>query len=183
MTRSPAPPFPPELLQLDEQIGKFMEYWGFKRIHGRVWLHLYVSDSPLDVAELMRRLKVSKTLMSFCIRDLKHYGVIREAGIIRHGTVIYEANPDLLSVVQNVLRVRERPLLGRIRASHQLAASLPEAEQKSHGLQPRRMRELGKLIAGADRALQTLVRVTPAESAIGGGLLALFELFGPDSAD
>lgn len=172
------PSFPPEILQLDEQLGEFMEYWGFKRIHGRVWLHLYLSDAPLDVAELMNRLRVSKTLMSFCIRDLKKYGVIQEVGVAKHGTVLYSANSDLISVIQNVLRQRERPMLARIRASQQLAESLSKTEQKTHGIAPHRLKELGKLVSGAEQMLLTLVRLPAEDSVPGGGVFSILDVLG-----
>lgn len=178
MTRKNTSPFPPEILQLDQQLGEFMEYWGFKRIHGRVWLHLYLADAPLDVAQLMSRLHVSKALMSFCIRDLKEYGVILEVGVAKHGTVLYSANPDLISVIQNVLRLRERPMLARIHASQQLAQSLTDAERKTHGIDLGRLKGLGKLVAGAEQALLTVVRLPSDESIPGGGLLSMLDLLG-----
>ena len=170
--------FPPEILALDQEIGEFMEYWGFKRIHGRVWLHLYLSDMPLDVAELMRRLGVSKALMSFCIRDLKEYSVIVEDGVAKHGTILYRANPDLFAVIKNVLRIRERPLLSRIRAAQQLAITLPEKEMIEHQLNPKKVRELGKLVVGADRALRALSQLSNEGQEEGGSLLQVIELIG-----
>ncbi|MBC7385362.1 MAG: hypothetical protein H7301_04250 [Cryobacterium sp.] len=165
--------FPPEILALDEEIGHFMEYWGFKRIHGRVWLHLYLSDTPLDVSELMRRLKVSKTLLSFCMKELKEYAVIIETGMGRHGTVFYQANPDLQSVIQNVLRIRERPLLGKIKVAHTGVATLPESEVRENNLSPKRIKELGKLVNSAERSLRTLSNLSLIAGSAGGGLLDL----------
>ena len=174
MSMAPPPnPFPPEIQALDLQIGEFMEYWGFKRIHGRVWLHLYLSEDPLDVAELMRRLDVSKGLMSLCIRDLREYDVIHESGTAKHGTVLYAANPELYSVIRNVLRTRERPLLGRIKAAQQIAASLPEEELKANRMSGRKLKSLGRLVQSADFALQTLVRLPLGESKAEQGLLEM----------
>lgn len=183
MTSAPPKKFPPEILHLDEQIGEFMEYWGFKRIHGRVWLHLYLSTQPLDVAEIMGRLGVSKALMSFCIRDLREYGVIQEAGVGRHGTVLFKANPNLSAVIQNVLRSRERPLLARIRASQELALSLPPAEKETHRIDPERLRELGQMVLGAEQILQALAHGDSSTPEEAGGVLELLNLLGSANPD
>jgi DNA-binding transcriptional regulator GbsR (MarR family) len=58
---------PPELKQLELSVAQFMQYWGFKKIHGRIWTHLFTSQKPLDSITLMSRLKVSKGLMSLAI--------------------------------------------------------------------------------------------------------------------
>lgn len=104
-------PLPEELFLLEESVGSFMEYWGFKKIHGRIWAHLYLSTHPLDTEELMRRLEVSKGLMSLAMRDLLHYEVIQQTATGKHGTVFYTANEDLQKVIFNVLKTRETKML------------------------------------------------------------------------
>lgn len=151
--------FPPELQSLDQSIGEFMEYWGFKKIHGRVWLHLYLSEEPLDVSTLMSRLKVSKALMSFCMRELLDYKVILESGSAKHGTVLYIANPDLFSVIRNVLRSRERTLLAKIKMSQELAASLATTDLEQFKVNPQKLKTLGRLIHAADKILQLIVHL------------------------
>ena len=183
MTSEKKKSFPPEILALDEQFGEFMEYWGFKRIHGRVWLHLFLSEAPLDVAELMRRLRVSKTLMSFCIRDMREYSVIIEDGIAKHGTVLYRANPDLYSVVRNVLRTRERPLLARIKSAQQLALSISDPELTDNGISGKKIRDLGKLVNSADRSLQGLIRLSAAIDSGGVSLLEMLAKMGGRGTD
>lgn len=98
---------PSELLELEELVGNFIEYWGFKKIHGRIWVHLYTSREPLDTLGLMNRLKVSKALMSFAMRDMLKYEVIQASHTGKHGVVYYQANPDVLKVITLVLRQRE----------------------------------------------------------------------------
>lgn len=55
---------PPELEDLANEVGDFICYWGFKKIHGRLWTHIYLARVPLDAGQLMQRLKVSKALIS-----------------------------------------------------------------------------------------------------------------------
>ena len=100
-----------ELDDFSEVVGEFMQYWGFKRIHGKIWAHLYLSEVPLDATTLVKRLHVSKALVSFSIHDLLEYHVIREVARGRGRTVLYEANPDVTGVILNVLRLRELKMM------------------------------------------------------------------------
>lgn len=104
----------PELDELAEKVGLFIQYWGFKRIHGKIWTHLYLSEIPLDATTLVKRLKVSKALVSFSIHDLLDYSVIREVARGRGRTVLYEANPDVTTVILGVLKLRERKMMTEI---------------------------------------------------------------------
>ncbi|MGA3762246.1 ArsR family transcriptional regulator, partial [Bacillus velezensis] len=85
----------PELEDFAEQIGQFIEYWGFKRVHGRLWVHLMLSEAPLDASQLIRRLRVSKALVSMSLGDLLEYDVIEEAGKSARGTQLYRAREDV----------------------------------------------------------------------------------------
>jgi DNA-binding transcriptional regulator GbsR (MarR family) len=147
----------PELEELAEQIGSFIQYWGFKKIHGRIWAHLYVSSEPLDTAELMKRLKVSKALMSFSIRDLLAYDVIQEVSKGRHGTVYFRANPDLSSVIINVLRGREKKMMAQIAASQKLLRDMPVAVKNEFKIDSSQVQKLGEVIENASQALELFI--------------------------
>ncbi len=97
----------PELEDLADQIGEFIHYWGFKRIHGRIWTHIYLAAKPLDAADLVRQMKISKALVSISLRELIDFEVIEEVGKSSRGTHLYRANPDILKVILSVLRQRE----------------------------------------------------------------------------
>ena len=141
------------LPELADQIGGFIEYWGFKRIHGRIWTYLFVSQQPLDAAALIRQLEVSKALISISIKDLLEYDVIREVGKSSSGTQLYEANQNVTEVILGVLRQRERRMLGRIQTAfneaNDAASDLPVSEK--------RMEALGSMIQMAITALDSLM--------------------------
>lgn len=132
----------PELAQLEKTVGQFMVYWGFKSIHGRIWLHLYLSKTPLDSAELMSRLKVSKGLMSTAVRTLLQYKVIQPVETGRHGTVFYEANPDLQNVITGVLRSRERMMLDLALVCSQRLSEIDRDELNDFGLSAERIQSV-----------------------------------------
>lgn len=162
----------PELAQLEEIVGNFMHYWGFKKIHGRIWLHLYTSSKPLDSAEIMERLQVSKGLMSLAMRELLHYEVIRPAASGPHGTVYYEANPDLQSVIANVLRTREAVMLGDASAAAQRLQRVSAGELESAGVDVHRVRSVLELTESAQGLLQAYLSLGGCEGdALFKGLL------------
>ncbi len=160
---------PPELIRLEKTVGGFMEYWGFKRIHGRIWTHLFTSSVPLDSIALMERLKVSKGLMSLAIRDLLEYQVIQPAHVGKHGTTFYVANPDLVSVITNVLKTRETKMLQEARQAGDAIKKLGVEKLKSHSLDPARVQNVIDLTSSAQLILSTFL-----EQDLAGTQLMLF---------
>lgn len=146
-------PLTPELEDLADQIGEFLHLWGFKKVHGRIWTHLLLSRIPLDAGELIERLEISKALASLTLNEMLDYRVIQEAGRSDRGTVTYGVNQDVLGVIRNVLRSRERRLISRISAAHRLLRRLPPSDLKTMDLDRDRVMALGKLIATAGRGL------------------------------
>jgi len=156
--------YPHELDDLAEQVGDFIQYWGFKKVHGRIWTHLFASDHPLDAGDLCKRLKISKALVSMSIADLLEYEVIQEVGKGEQGTLQYAANPDVTRVIFNVLRRRERKMMANIESAHQLLEKSADLDHAaSQGLDAARIRYMGDMIGTAKAALETLIAMGPAE--------------------
>lgn len=151
--------FPPELDDLANEVGDFICYWGFKKIHGRIWTHIYLSDHALDAGQMMQRLKVSKALISLSLNDLLKFDVIREAGKSARGTQTYTTNPDVLDVILNVLRRRERKMLSQAETSHRLLASLNEESLKRARIQSERLEAMGRMIGQAQNGLSSLLEL------------------------
>lgn len=156
---------PPELRRLEEVVGKFIEYWGFKKIHGRIWAHLYTSQRALDSIELMRRLRVSKGLMSIALRDLIEHKVVEVAHIGRHGTSFYSANPDLVGVITNVLRTREAVMLGSAKHAAGRLARLKVTEMQAAGIDKERVQNILMLIGSAQDLANAFVISDPGPTA------------------
>lgn len=133
---------PPELEDVVNQIGEFTQHWGFKNVHGRIWVHLFLTSEPLDAADLIERLKISKALVSMSINDLIDYDVIQANGKSSRGSTLYRANPDVISVIENVLRKRERHMLSRISTATRLLKKLSNSVIKQNLLQIGRIQSL-----------------------------------------
>ncbi len=147
----------PELQELSEQIGEFIHYWGFKRVHGRIWTQLFLSDKPLDSADLVRQMKISKALVSISVRELLEYEVITEAGKSDRGTNLYSVNHDVLQVILNVLRGREKRLLGRIQGAQEALERVPLETKIANDISPDRLEKLKTLVGDASSALEGLI--------------------------
>jgi DNA-binding transcriptional regulator GbsR (MarR family) len=157
--------FPPELEDLASEVGDFICFWGFKKIHGRIWTHIYLAEHALDAGQLMQRLKVSKALISLSVNDLLKYDVILEAGKSSRGTQTYLPNPDVLDVILNVLRRRERNMLTKAEISHNMLCSLSEESQRRAHLHKDRVVALGKMIHQAQNALSSLLELATVDLA------------------
>lgn len=148
----------PELEEVANQVGAFIEYWGFKNVHGRIWAHLYVAARPLDAADLMDLLQISKALVSMSLADLMDYDVIQIAGKSARGTVTYLANPNVVTVVMGVLRKRERRLLSQISAATKvLKDRKPNPKSTTLELNPDRLKSLHEMVLTAEDTLDTIL--------------------------
>ena len=140
---------PKDLIQLEKVIGQFMEYWGFKSIHGRIWAHLYTSMVPLDSLDLMQRLSVSKGLMSLAMRELVQYDVIKVDHVGRHGSAFYMSNPDILKVITGVLRIREMKMIAQAQEACEALQKLKAHDLESAGLEQQKIQSVLDLTVSA----------------------------------
>lgn len=144
---------PVEIYKLEEAVGDFMQYWGFKKIHGRIWVHLYTAAAPLDTEELMSRLQVSKGLMSLAMRELLQHSVIKQTSTGKHGTVFYSANEDLQSVIFDVLKKREAQTLLATKDILDKLGKLKRAELEKHNLDSQKIHAVLNLTTSASELL------------------------------
>lgn len=151
---------PPELEDLANEVGDFICYWGFKKIHGKIWTHIFLSAQPIDAGQLMQRLAVSKALISLSLNDLLRYDVILESGKSSRGTQTYVANPDVLDVILNVLRRRERKMIAKAETSHKMLSSLNPESLRRAALSSERIQAIGVIISQAQNALLSLLELS-----------------------
>ena len=89
MPESPAATTLPEMATREEErelihevadaVGALMEFWGFKRVMGRLWTVLYLTGEPLGAAELCERLAISSGAASMTLADLERWGVVKRS--------------------------------------------------------------------------------------------------------
>jgi DNA-binding transcriptional regulator GbsR (MarR family) len=142
----------PQILEVAESIGEFIEYWGFKKIHGRIWAMIFLAEDPVDASYLTKELQVSKALVSMSLKDLLHYKVILTTAD-KKSTTRYISNPNLTEVILDVLMNREAKLLLSIKASCEILNRI-ESEKLTPHASPQKARKLKKMVTSADRVLK-----------------------------
>ncbi len=106
--------FSDDLNKLAHLVGQFIQYWGFKKIHGEIWAHLWVSKVPIDSTTLVKRLNVSKALISLAVKDLLHYNVIQIFPQPDRRKILLIPNPNIEEVITTVLKTRELSLINDV---------------------------------------------------------------------
>jgi hypothetical protein len=116
----------PELKALAQLVGEFIEYWGFKSVHGKMWCYLYLAQEPLDSRQLANLLKISPALVTQSIQVLLKYRVIFEVEKGKNGVLRFVANSNVTEAIGTVLQGREVALLNQIQvAQSRLATRRP----------------------------------------------------------
>jgi DNA-binding transcriptional regulator GbsR (MarR family) len=114
----------PEAMALAQLVGRFIEYWGFKAVQGRIWCYLFLSKRPLNSRELAQLAQVSAALVTQSVKVLLDYEVILEAGKGPNGMLLFRANPNAATAIAKVLAGREAVLLKQIgQAANKVAAT------------------------------------------------------------
>ena len=149
-----------------ESAGAFIEWWGFKAAHGRIWTLIALHRAPLSQADIAKKAGISKALVSSVVSDLMDYGLVKP--VTTHRNSPYQASLDVWSTIVEVLRSREWMLIESARVS--LEGALAAARQR--GVQDsalaydiEQMQTLLRMTEAAQGMLTVLtsVRMTPAE--------------------
>lgn len=119
----PADRLTQRVLAVTEAVGAFIEAWGFRAIHGKVWCLLALRRSPTNQSDLAEILGVSRSLVNLAVAELTEYGLVRAVG--DHRNAPYEACLDVWPTISDVLRGREWMLIERARLG--LEAAIEEA--------------------------------------------------------
>lgn len=108
------------VLDACEAAGAFIEYWGFKAIHGRVWTLVAIAREPMSQIEIAERLGVSRSLVSQAVAELESFGLLRPVAENRKAP--YVAVLDVWPTIADVLRRREWRIIDEARHAFEAAA-------------------------------------------------------------
>jgi HTH-type transcriptional regulator, glycine betaine synthesis regulator len=134
--------------EVADAVGALMEFWGFKRVMGRLWATLYLSEDPLSAAELCERLEISTGAASMTVNELERWGVVLRSRRPGDRREYFEAETDIWKMVSRVLRERELAQVERAlevfeRARDRLQRAIPPGEQARIA---RMVERIGKLV-------------------------------------
>jgi DNA-binding transcriptional regulator GbsR (MarR family) len=136
-----------KLNEFIDGVGSFIEYWGFRKIHGRIWARVYVSDRPLSTPEIVRSLGVSKALVSGALNELLEHKLVIKVGQVKFGGVTYIACPNPAEVVRDIVRNRELILFEKLQSDLTYLDKLNVQESKMLGINRESIKSL-KILTG-----------------------------------
>lgn len=97
----------PAMYEACEAVGRVMELWGFKRIHGMVWTYIYLSARPVSALDVKTGLGISTGLVSMTLADLQRWGVVHRRSPPNERRDYFEAEANIWRPILKVLRERE----------------------------------------------------------------------------
>ncbi|MBY0383995.1 hypothetical protein K2X05_02460 [bacterium] len=145
---------PSEYHQTLDNVGEFMEYWGFKAVHGKIWACIFLAHEPVDANFIISQLRLSKASISLGIKDLLFYEVIQEVPKSGPSTQKYASNSDLAGVICNVLRQREKKMLQMIVRS---SKALSDKDLNDLPLHPQKVEQLHNMTQQAQFILEQVL--------------------------
>jgi len=148
---------PLDLQNLADLVGQFIQYWGFKKIHGEIWTHIWLAKSPIDATTLVKRLNVSKALVSLAIKDLLQYDVIKTSTEGDRRKILLLPNKDVQTVIINVLKARESKLMNEIIDSQTNLEKSSDSFAKQYEIEVNQLESMKTMTVMAQLALDTLI--------------------------
>ena len=116
-----------EILRVCDAVGDFIEYWGFKAIHGKIWTILALRRDPMAQTEIAEFLGVSRSLVNGAIRELVGYGLVEPVSERRNSP--YRAVVDIWPTIADILRHREWTLIDNAKMAIESAIEELEVSQ------------------------------------------------------
>lgn len=143
-----------------DAVGAYIEGWGFRSIHGRVWALLAMRDGPMAQAEIAETLGVSRSLVSLAISELTQFGLVRATSDARNAP--WEPTWDVWPTITDVIRSREWMQMERARQALEAALSEAQFARESGTPSPwdeRRIRLLLTMTEFAQTTLRAILSV------------------------
>jgi len=112
-----------------DAVGDVIDFWGFKRNHGRVWALLYLRGEALSAVEIQEILELSKGAVSMITRELEQWNVIRRVRLPKTSSWHFAAETDLMHMISRVIRERESGVIHRVKQDLQQAEVSARSDQ------------------------------------------------------
>lgn len=145
-----------------ESVGRVIEFWGFKRNHGRVWALLYLQNEPMAAVAIQRQLGLSKGAVSIIVHELQAWTIIRRVPVSSRSGVAYVAQSDMWRMIETVLRQRELRLVEEVQSdltrAKRLAERDPSLDLQQRRQMGRRINNLRLVARAGQVAIDMLIR-------------------------
>jgi DNA-binding transcriptional regulator GbsR (MarR family) len=155
-----------------EAVGNVIDFWRFKRNHGRVWALLYLRDHPMSQHDLQELLGLSKGAASMVVRELELWGVVARVRSAGDSTWRYAAETDLSKMIRRVLEERELSFVARTREDLEEAYESARATRDASPAVLARLARMRTLATLVDKALRAFLMTSRLDVASALGVLA-----------
>lgn len=134
----------------------FFKTFGFKRVHGRIWGLLVLSEGPLSSKEIASHLELSQGSTSTTLNELEEWGAIASRFDSSRRCHLHSPVGNALSIVATVFRRREQVVFQQFRATADRALAFVK---ERHGERDPRVLTLHSILTTCDiaEALMQLV--------------------------
>ena len=133
-----------------ESWGSMGALWGINRSMARIHALLLATKEPLGLEEITERLEISRGNASMCLKELRHWGVIRRVHLTGERRDYYIAETDVWSMLFRIASERKKrefdPALSALR-------EVLESTESEDDLVKERLGELEEILRAADRLL------------------------------
>lgn len=134
-----------------ESWGSMGALWGINRSMARIHALLLATKEPLGLDEVAERLDMSRGNASMCLKDLRHWGVVRRVNLTGERRDFYIAEDDIWSMLFRIASERKKrefdPALSALR-------KVRDSTGKDDELLRERLGELEEILRAMDRLLQ-----------------------------
>jgi DNA-binding transcriptional regulator GbsR (MarR family) len=150
------------VLRACDSVGRFIEYWGFKAVEGRIWTYLTLRGQPVRQIEISSALGLSRAGVSITLAALHKRGLVRRSSPAKRSP--WESQTAVWPVITEILRKREGAILSDAQGA--LRGALAAIEQRPGKYNPERLRELLTMTEMMHALLRLLLGLE-GESALG----------------
>lgn len=149
-------PLTRRMLEVCDRTGDFIEWWGFRAIHGRVWTLLAMTARPLSQVDIAALLDVSRSLVHGAVNELEEWGLVQRVGTHRRAPIV--AVTEVWPIITQVLRTREWMMIERVRVALEAASQEAELHFQRTGQEPFSRESLAELVQLTEMA-QSFLKV------------------------
>jgi len=134
-----------------ESWGSMGALWGINRSMARIHALLLATREPLGLEELTDELEMSRGNASMCLKELRHWGVVRRIHLTGERRDFYIAEEDIWSMLFRIASERKKrefdPALAALR-------QVLDSTEPGDDLVQERLEELEELLRAMDRLLE-----------------------------
>jgi DNA-binding transcriptional regulator GbsR (MarR family) len=138
-----------------ESWGSMGALWGISRSMARIHALLLATKEPMGLEEISEELGISRSNASMCLKELRHWGVIRRVHLTGERRDYYIAEDDIWSMLFRIASERKKREFDPALAALRKALDATAAEDD---LVRERLGELEEILRAVERVLERFLK-------------------------